>query len=400
MRVIQISSDVLSTPPKYGGAIETYVWNLSRFLSRIGTEVHVITIGKNERTVIINKNLYVHMYRQPNINILRIPRATIYKNVPYLITKLGNILSQIEEIYGSIDVVHAHYPSTALAALIWKRLSRSKALFVLTVHGEYSGNIFDKIIFSNYDIICAVSNYIKQQIVRKFDVLPEKVKVTYNAVDIKFFKINEEKAKNIREKLGIKDGPVLLYVGRIIPQKGLHKLIKAMPLVLSRFPMAKLLIVGPKGDFLTEKNFYFSYIQRLIKLLNLESSVSYLGQLSTYDLISVYSIADVVVVPSLWNEPFGLVIIEAMACSKPVVAFNVGGIPEIISDGIDGFLVPRGNEKELASKILFLLEHPEVRIEIGRNARKKVEREFSYERLAVRLLEEVYTSSRENLKKP
>jgi len=79
-----------------------------------------------------------------------------------------------------------------------------------------------------------------------------------------------------------------------------------------------------------------------------------------------------------------------MACSKPVVVFNVGGIPEIISNGIDGFLVPRGEVKELASKILFLPEHPETRIEMGRNARKKVEREFSYKRLVVRLLKEVY----------
>jgi glycosyltransferase involved in cell wall biosynthesis len=390
MRVIQLSSDVLPTPPKHGGAIETYVWNISKFLSQMGVEVHIISVGNSEKTIAVNKNLYIHTYRLPHINVLRIPRATIYKNVPFLVTKLSEMLSRVERSYGSIDVVHSHYPSTALASLMWRKIFGSKALFVLTVHGEYTGNILDRFIFSNYDVICAVSNYIKQQIIRKFNVDSTRIKVLHNAVDTDLIKFDEARAKMFREKLGIQSEPLLLYVGRIIPEKGLDKLIKAMPLILSEFPTAKLVIVGPKGDFSGERSQYFSYISHLIKSLKIESSVIYLGSLPNHELVGAYSAADVCIVPSIWNEPFGLVVLEAMACSKPVVAFNVGGIPEIISDGIDGFLIPRGEVKELASKILFLLEHPEIRIEMGRNARKKVEREFSYKRLAVRLLEEVY----------
>jgi glycosyltransferase involved in cell wall biosynthesis len=390
MRVIQLSTDVLPTPPKYGGAIETYVWNISKFLSQMGVEVHIISVGNSEKTTVVNKNLYVHTYRLPHINVLKIPRVTIYKNVPFLVIKLSEMLSRVERRYGSIDVVHSHYPSTALASLMWRKIFGGKALFVLTVHGEYSGNIFDRFIFSNYDVICAVSNYIKQQIIRKFHVDPTRIKVLHNAVDTNFFKFDEVRAKMFREKLGIQNEPLLLYVGRIVPEKGLDKLIKAMPLILSKFPTAKLLIIGPKGDFSGERSQYFSYISHMIKSLKIENSVIYLGSLPSHELVGAYSAADVCIVPSIWNEPFGLVVLEAMACSKPVVAFNVGGIPEIISNGVDGFLVPRGDVKELASKILFLLEHPEIRIEMGRNARKKVEREFSYKRLAVSLLEEVY----------
>jgi len=390
MRVIQLSSDVLPTPPKYGGAIETYVWNISKFLSQMGVEMHIISVGNSEKTIAVNKNLYVHTYRLPHINVLRIPRATIYKNVPFLVIKLSEMLSRVERRYGSIDVVHSHYPSTALASLMWRKIFGSKALFVLTVHGEYTGNILDRFIFSNYDVICAVSNYIKQQITRKFNVDSTRIKVLHNVVDTDLIKFDEVRAKMFREKLGIQNEPLLLYVGRIVPEKGLDKLIKTMPLILSKFPTAKLVIVGPKGDFSGERSQYFSYISHLIKSLKIENSVVYLGSLPSHELVGAYSAADVCIVPSIWNEPFGLVVLEAMACSKPVVAFNVGGISEIISNGIDGFLVPRGEVKELASKILFLLEHPEIRIEMGRNARKKVEREFSYKRLAVRLLEEVY----------
>ena len=398
MRVVQLSSDVLPTPPKYGGAIETYVWNVSKFLSHMGVEVHVISIGDSEKTLAINNNLYVHTYRLPHVSILSISGATIYKNVPFLAIKLSEMLSRIERRYGSIDVVHSHYPSTALASLMWRKIFGSEALFVLTAHGEYVGNILDSFIFRTYDVICAVSNYIRQQIIRKFNVDLTRIKVLHNAVDSDLFKFDEIRAKMIREKLGIQNEPLLLYVGRIIPEKGLDKLIKIMPLILSEFPTAKLIIAGPKGYFSGERSQYFSYISHLIKSLKIESSIIYLGSLPIHELIGAYSAADVCIVPSIWNEPFGLVVLEAMACSKPVVAFNVGGIPEIISDGIDGFLVARGDEEELASKILFLLEHPEVRIEMGRNARKKVEKEFSYKRLAVRLLEEVYTSSCGNLK--
>ena len=147
MRVVQLSTDVLPTPPKYGGAIETYVWSISKFLSQMGVEVHIISVGNSEKTIAVNKNLYIHTYRLPYINVLRIRRATEYKNVPYLVIKLSEMLSRVEWRYGSIDVVHSNYPSTDLASLMWRKIFGSKALFVPTVHGEYTGNILDRLIF-------------------------------------------------------------------------------------------------------------------------------------------------------------------------------------------------------------------------------------------------------------
>jgi glycosyltransferase involved in cell wall biosynthesis len=308
----------------------------------MGVEVHIISVGNSEKTIAVNKNLYIHTYRLPYINVLRIRRATIYKNVPFLVIKLSEMLSRVERRYGSIDVVHSHYPSTALASLMWRKIFGSKALFVLTVHGEYAGNILDRFILSNYDVICAVSNYIKQQITRKFNVDPTRIKALHNAVDTDLFKFDEVRAKMFREKLGIQNEPLLLYVGKIVPEKGLDKLIKTMPLILSKFPTSKLVIVGPKGDFSGERNQYFSYISYLIKSLKIENSVIYLGSLPSHELVGAYSATDVCIVPSIWNEPFGLVVLETIVCSKPVVAFNVGRDPEVISDGIDGFLVPRG----------------------------------------------------------
>jgi hypothetical protein len=79
----QLNSDVLPTSPKYGDVIETYVWNISKFLSQTGVEVHIISVGNSEKTIAINKNLYDHTCKLPYIKVLRIPRATVYKNVPF-----------------------------------------------------------------------------------------------------------------------------------------------------------------------------------------------------------------------------------------------------------------------------------------------------------------------------
>jgi len=392
VRVVQVSSDVLPSPPKYGGAIETYIWDVSRVLSDMNVEVHIVSVSNGRETLVVNDNCYIHAYSLSRVeNVLRIPRVSVYRNVLLLTIKLSSILSGIEKKYGVIDVVHCHYPATALASLLWRNMSRSKVKYVLTVHGEYSGNILDKVIFSNCDVICAVSNYIKRHIIQKFNIAPEKVKVIHNAVDIDLFKFNRRKAEKIREMLSLRNDPVLLYVGRIIPEKGIHKLIKVMPLILSKFPTTKLVIIGPPGEFSGKRYQYFSHICNLIKLLRIENSVRYLGSLPHQELVGVYSAADICVVPSILNEAFGLVVLEAMACSKPVVAFSAGGIPEIISDGVDGFLVARGNEEELASRIMFLLEHPEARVRIGKNARRKVEREFGYRNLVMKLIKEVYS---------
>ena len=211
MRVVQISSDVLPVPPRYGGAIETYIWNISKTLSAMGVEVHILSINTDvkESSIIINDNIYLHTYHLRGVaKILTVPVANVYKNVTYLTFKLNKMLLDIAKTYGSIDVIHSHYPATAIAPIFLRGILRGKMRLVLSVHGEYAGNILDRITFSKYDTILAVSNFIKHHVMQKFNIPSEKIKVIHNAVNTKLFKYDEKGADEIKKRLCLHGCPV------------------------------------------------------------------------------------------------------------------------------------------------------------------------------------------------
>jgi 1,4-alpha-glucan branching enzyme len=170
----------------------------------------------------------------------------------------------------------------------------------------------------------------------------------------------------------------ILSVGRLEWRKGYKYLIDAMPNVLSEYTSAKLLVVGV-GD---QK----AHLQRHARKLGIENSVLFLGKVSAERLYSLYHEAEVYVQPSLY-EPFGITILEAMSMRKPVVATRVGGIPEIITNGVEGLLVEPGDSLQLAKATTNLFSDSSSRRRLSTNARKRVEREFTWEAIAKKTLE-------------
>ena len=168
----------------------------------------------------------------------------------------------------------------------------------------------------------------------------------------------------------------ILFVGRVVREKGLEHLLSAVSLV--RTPWR--LIVGGDGMDLGRA-------KRIAHSLGLSGRIEFAGWADSEQHLRFYREASVVVVPSIWPEPFGMVGIEAMSYGKPVVAFNVGGIPEWLEDGATGFLVKPYDVKEMAEKISYLLEHPQTAHEMGMRGRKRVEQEFTEENHIARLLE-------------
>jgi glycosyltransferase involved in cell wall biosynthesis len=186
---------------------------------------------------------------------------------------------------------------------------------------------------------------------RKFDVPKDKVGLVYNAVDTDLFKPNEYLRKKLRENWGIKDDEIVfLFVGRIVPEKGLDYLIKAFARVqmnlLNKNIKSRLIIAGPKGHFDAKIPSYYNYIQKLVKELNIQDKVIYIGYLQ--NIHEVYNMADIVVVPSVCEEACPSVILEAMATGKPVVAYAKGGIPELLEDSPHGYLVNNVSDGALA----------------------------------------------------
>ncbi len=165
-----------------------------------------------------------------------------------------------------------------------------------------------------------------------------------------------------RSLLGLPAGTIILFVGRLIHAKGVIHLIRIMPKVLAARRDVRLVILGegPERAALTA----------LVNDLNLSSIVSFVGERPHEDAIAFMRASDLFVLPSL-TEPFGMVLVEAMSCGLPIVASNVMGIPSIVEEGTNGFLVPPGNEGALAAQVLRLLADPVERGAMGlRNIHK------------------------------
>ncbi len=210
------------------------------------------------------------------------------------------------------------------------------------------------------------------------------IKVVYPGVELeRFGPACLDSPQKIRRRLGLPvDGPLIGIVGRLQHWKGFHVLAEAMPRVLERFPDAHGVMVGGKHDLEPD---YPAQLKDKIVSLGLEQSISMVGLQS--DIPEWMQAMDMIVHASD-NEPFGIVIIEAMALGKPVIAGNRGGPTEIITDGVHGLLTPYGDAEALSSAILRYLDDPEFAAQSGLSAQKRAQ-EFSTRNYALNFVKAV-----------
>jgi glycosyltransferase involved in cell wall biosynthesis len=189
----------------------------------------------------------------------------------------------------------------------------------------------------------------------------------------------------LRAKLGLPaKGALIGMVGRMQRWKGMHTLIEAMPIILRSYPEAHAVIVG--GEHALEPD-YPAYLRQRIEALGLQNRVILAGFQKN---VEQWMQACDVVVHASDNEPFGIVVIEAMALGKPVVAGAEGGPREIITEGVDGLFAPFGQPEALAQAVLRYLQNPEFARQAGEAARRRAQ-EFSIQRYAQRFVEAVQT---------
>ena len=167
------------------------------------------------------------------------------------------------------------------------------------------------------------------------------------------------------------DPPRLLSVGRLAQEKGIDVAIRALSIVRRRFPQTTLTIAGD-GPARTG-------LQRLVRELELGDAVEFLGWMPPERVLSLMNRGTVFVMPSRWEEAFGLVAIEAAAIGRPVVATRVGGIPEVVIHDETGLLVPKESAAELAAAIVRLLEQPERTADMGRRAQRRIQASFRWD---------------------
>ncbi len=243
------------------------------------------------------------------------------------------------------------------------------------------------------DLVIGCSDYITNKIRHQFPHVP--CATIFNGVDINHFQVNSE-AKITQKKEKI----TLLFVGRVSPEKGIHILLEAFNKVIEKCSHVQLKIVGPEGKYgvlpaqmLDTKDNYVKelipfyqgeYSQQLRQIISDQASKSvyFVGSVKQLDLVEHYQEADIFVFPSVWNEPFGIPLVEAMAMELPVVVTRSGAFPEIVEQEQTGLLVERANPDDLATAIIRLVEDENLCHKMGKAGRNKVVNQFSWEKIS------------------
>jgi glycosyltransferase involved in cell wall biosynthesis len=380
------------------GGTGSYVYYLSNELLKNGYSIHVVTGSNQTRDVHVNQQL--------DVSFLKSPKMPAVKS--FLLAGNSNRKLQRIKASANIDIMHPQLPLTPNFAV---PPHYGKTL-VCTVHSTWKGeakaiagepftrlNANEKVLVSLNRMlrffeesmihrarkVIAVSEFTKWELTNYYKIPAHKIKVIHNGVDIKKFQPAADK-RRIKAELGFNpDDIAIVSVGRLYARKGLFTLIESMPAVVKRFPNAKFIISG-KGQS--------DEMQKLIAhatKLGVIGNIIFTGYYPDQKLPKLYQAADVFAFSTFYeHHPFA--VLEALSTGLPVVTTTVGGIPETIQTGKNGFLVKPFDEKAFAERILYLLEHKEFASEMGAAARKTVVEQLDW-RIVVKDAMKVYDQS-------
>jgi D-inositol-3-phosphate glycosyltransferase len=328
----------LTTTTKFGG-VESFVWDLGRELARRGHAVTIIGgVGKRRELapgVRVLMFPFLDRYRFQALPLLRRAYAEAK-----LLERLSLAIAALPElIAGGYDIIHIQKPYDLGPALLARRFGGARV--VLGCHGEdfYPG---DTLLASRVDAAVSCSRFNARTVAARYGFEPT---VVFNGIDTSLFRPTTPDPDIVRT-----DGtPLLLWVGRLQPWKGVDVALRA----LREIPQAYLMIVGD-GETRAD-------LERLAQELGLAERVRFLGALPRERLPSIYAAADLLLATSFASETFGIGLVEAQACGLPVVASRFGGFPEVIDEGRTGLLVPPRDPAALAAAVRSLIDDPERR---------------------------------------
>ena len=312
----------------------------------------------------INPNNFIDWIMQLNFN---------------MVAKVNELIAKGEKF----DVIHAHDWLVAYAA---KTLKNSYDLpLVSTIHATEAGRnggIHDEVqryindtewmlTYESSEVIVN-SKFMKNDLQRLFGLPYEKINVVANGINSTAYS-GVEKDYDFRRQYAADNEKIILFMGRLVYEKGVQHLISAMPKILENYHDAKLVIAG-KGGMLDE-------LKAQVEAMGLGQKVYFTGYLNAKQVSKMYKCADISVFPSTY-EPFGIVALEAMLAGVPTVVSDVGGLNEIVEHGVDGMKSYAGNPNSLADSILELLFNPQLCESISKKAKTKVKNEYSWTKIA------------------
>lgn len=217
---------------------------------------------------------------------------------------------------------------------IYKHAKNGTDHMIYHMHNDIDGTTkpqyLCRFIAETAKVILPVSEYIKRHF---YEIAPNnKMKVFYNCIDLDVFDTDKEyNTAELKKKYGIKEEDfVFLYTGRVCPEKGILELLKAFKQLVKDYKNIKLLVVGSRWYNLIAKDEYFE--QLIGESKGYEDKVIFTGYVFPEDMPAIYTLGDVLVIPSMWEEPFGVVALEGMAMRTPIISTNSGGLVEVLDD--------------------------------------------------------------------
>ncbi len=325
---------------------------------------------------------------------------------PWLAEFSHHLMADQNSWLAQADIFHGHYWDGGVSALA-ASLAHGKPL-VFTSHSlgilkqdrlpdsdtyRYDIRIpAEQRVMRAADGIIALSSVEEDALVNRYGVDREKIHIVPGGVDVESFAAAGTRLE-CKRALGIDSGLLLFTVGRLDVRKGFSELLQALPEVIRQVEdsgqtITVMMPVGPKDATETEAELR-KQLHAKAKMLGIDGHMRWFSPLSDEELRRCYAAADLFVCPSLY-EPFGLVLVEAMAAGTPVVATNRGGPVDIVDDGIDGYLADPGNAAQLARRLLdILMLDRDRRIAMGEAAREKARNRYAWPAVA-RQIEAVY----------
>lgn len=346
------------------GSVHTERW--IRYFAGQGHEVHVLTPVPASHHA--PSTVHIHLVKQirtgrrqidlPINALLGIPQIMWYRAM----------LRRINP-----DLVHAHYLNDAafFASLAGVRPFVSTAWgsdVLINPEGSRALRWMVRFILKRSDLITCDARHLREALIR-LGADPARVRIVYFGTDTDTF-TPDRRDPLVRERLGLRDGPVVISLRRLDPLYDVGTLIAAIPAVRERFPAVRVVVAGSGPEH--------GRLQAMAESRGVAPSVRFIGQVAEGDLPAYLTASDVYVSTALSDGGLAGSTAEAMACALPVVITDVADNREWVEDGVSGFLVPPSDPQALASKIIYLLEHPEERARLGQHGRRVIEQRNSW----------------------
>ncbi|MDX2273740.1 MAG: glycosyltransferase family 4 protein [Cyanobacteriota bacterium] len=351
------------------GGVEILSSDLITYLCQQGHQFCVITSNKVRKSDLpdsTNTNLSVH----------RFPFRKILDD--HDLKRMKDLITIICEIIVKFNPNILHVNTQSPSIFFFERIIRMSKIkdipILYSLHSPLNPIFHPEITINSESIITkvlskaqritAVSESLMKDFLAVFPEISHKAELVYNGLYI---------PDAIPETITFSP-PKLLCLGRIVPHKGFDLAIKAMPSILKKIPDCQLIIAGggPEMPALVD----------LVEALEISNQVKFLGWVEKDKVAALLNSVSIILMPSRWNEPFGLVALQAAQMARPIVATRDGGIPEIVVDNETGLLIERDDQQGLVSSVIHLLEHPQIAENMGLAARRRSIEIFSLDRCA------------------